>query len=506
MSSVVPGTTGSSSKADVTDLVDAVLSRANSDVDLPAVEHDGVVTTYGEFCRAAFQAAGAVRKAVSAPCPRVLIAIPRSVSAYTGMLGTLLAGGTFCPIDIEGPAERNATIAKLFSPHVILYTGKPPEFLDACPATTPRVDAASKDGPLLDIPAIEYSDIAYVVFTSGSTGQPKGVKIGRQAFSHFLKVSQQYFVPAHGSRWGQFSNLGYDLAVMDVFMALTQGRVLIPLSGSKDRLMPALAIKKHGVNIWQSVPSVLEMMTRGKHVTSDMLGSLRVMSFCGEPLLPRHLETLFAARPDLEVFNTYGATETTGFNTLNRLDAKNFRESCASAFVALGTNVPGWNVQLHGEDVPDEGEIVVSSDWLALGYWADEERTRLVFRDVKSPSGEMQRAYFTGDRGERKDGQLYFKCRHDRQVKVRGERIELDEVDHALREMGFAESFTVFDGSDLHSFVETPLDVDQERVRAILTKKLPFHAVPKRIIGMTNLPRNANGKLDRTAIKKLVVT
>jgi D-alanine--poly(phosphoribitol) ligase subunit 1 len=481
-----------------------VLARAASNPGNAAVEQDDGVVTYSDLCRMASGVASVVRGSFPAPCPRVLIAMPRSKWAYASMLGALMTGGTFCPLNVDGPPERNALITRLFSPHVILYAGKAPEFVDACGATTPRLDVVTSSGVSQPVLATELSDVAYVVFTSGSTGQPKGVKIGRRAFSYFLAVSQRYFKPEYGDRWGQFSNLGYDMAVMDVFMALAQGRVLVPLMGAGDQFMPAMAIKRLGITIWQSVPSVLELMGRAKQLTAQALEPLRVMSFCGEPLLPRHLEALFAARPDLQVFNTYGTTETTGFNTINQMTVQNYRESCGGPFVALGRDVPGWTVQLHAGDTPDDGEIVVLSDWLAHGYWADEERTRAAFRELRTEQGGVRRAYFTGDRGERRDGRLYFKCRPDRQIKVRGERIELDEVDQALRGLGFDESFTVYDGKDLYSFVEAPDNTDLTHVRGILAKRLPFHAVPKEIRGVPSLPRNANGKLDRAALQRLV--
>jgi D-alanine--poly(phosphoribitol) ligase subunit 1 len=130
------------------------------------------------------------------------------------------------------------------------------------------------------------------------------------------------------------------------------------------------------------------------------------MSFCGEPLLPSYLDALFAARPDLQVFNTYGATETVGFNTINRLSLKNYRQSCESRTVSLGEEVPGWSLSLRGGDSDDEGEIVVSSDFLSLGYFDDEDRTRNAFRQVRTGDAEERRTYFTGDWGIRKNSQL----------------------------------------------------------------------------------------------------
>lgn len=209
------------------------------------------------------------------------------------------------------------------------------------------------------------------------------------------------------------------------------------------------------------------------------------------------------ARPDLLVFNTYGATETTGFNTINRLTAANYPDSCEAGAVAIGEDVPGWSIHLRGGESANEGEIVVASEYLSLGYWQDENQTRAAFRDVDFEAGSIQRTYFTGDRGVRSGSRLYCSGRLDRQVKIRGERIELDEIDGRLREAGFNAAYTIFKDGELYSFVETTEEVDEEQVRSRLRASLPFHAVPKSISPLPELPRNPNAKIDREALARM---
>lgn len=490
----------------IVDLLDAFYYQVESHPHLTAVEHNGASTSYDELGDLARRIAGSIHCVISTPSPRVLLAMPASAAAYAGMIGTLVAGGTFCPINIEGPESRNVNIARTFSADVILFDGRPSSFLDHSPATTPRLDVSKLGKQSLDQPNPEYSEVAYVVFTSGSTGQPKGVKLGRRGFSHFLAAARPYFNLKSGERWGQFSNLGYDLAVMDLFLAVTQGGTLIPLATKKEQLKPATAIKERRIAVWQSVPSVVELMIRAKELSADYLAPLRLMSFCGDKLLPEHLKALFLARPDLQVFNTYGTTETTGFNTVNHLTSDNYLSSCEAPTVAIGEDVPGWSVSLHGGDSPDDGEIVVSSDFLSLGYFQDEDRTRNAFRQLRSDGARERRSYFTGDWGIRKNSRVYFSCRLDRQVKVRGERIELGEVDHILEEAGFAAAYTIHLGDNLYSFVESTEDVDEERIRAHLVKRLPFHAVPKAVRALASLPKNVNGKIDRGALEQLVTS
>jgi acyl-coenzyme A synthetase/AMP-(fatty) acid ligase len=245
-------------------------------------------------------------------------------------------------------------------------------------------------------------------------------------------------------------------------------------------------------------------MLRANQLTAEYLEPLRVMSFCGEPLYSHHLDAIFKARPDLHVFNTYGTTETTGFNTINRLTSTNYTASCEAGTVAIGDEVPGWNIHLRGAKSANEGEIVVASEFLSLGYWQDEERTRVAFRQVQFDGLRSERAYFTGDRGLIRGAHTFCSGRLDRQVKIRGERIELDEVDGQLRQAGFHAAHTVLNDGELHSFVEAATEVDQDRVRALLKNFLPFHAIPKSIHTLPSLPRNSNGKIDRKALARML--
>ncbi len=284
-------------------------------------------------------------------------------------------------------------------------------------------------------------------------------------------------------------------------MALSHGGTLVPLSAA-EKLRPANAIMDRRISIWQSVPTALELMKRANQLTSDYLKPLRIMSFCGEPLHRHHLEALFTARADLHVFNTYGATETIGFNTLNDLTLDNYADSCDGSNVAIGVDVPGWELLLRGGSTNDDGEIVVAGDYLSLGYWEDEEKSRAAFRQVDArPSGTL-RCYFTGDRGVRKGSRVFCLGRNDRQVKICGERIELAEIDGALLLMGFEAAYTIFRDGELYSFVESPVAIDEERIRNALRKSLPFHAIPKTIHRLPLLPRNRNGKLDREALAR----
>ena len=482
------------------DLLDAFLARVRECPGVPAVETVDGVHSYEELESLAFQLAATIHHLTDNPCPRVLIAMPPSQRAYAAMISSLIAGGTFCTVDMTAPEGRNAAICEGFAPEVVLYENTQPSCLSALPVTTPRSDVLNPLSPRSISPATDRSDVAYVVFTSGSTGRPKGVKISRRGFSHFLDVCQGYFNLSPGEKWGQWSSLAHDLGVMDVFMALTQRGTLVLLNKTERTLWPARAIKDRRISVWQSVPSVIDLMIRGKQVTSDYLASLRVMSFCGESLRREQLQALFSARPDLTVFNTYGTTETIGFNTLNRLTSDSFIGSCELESVAIGEDVPGWSIHLRGGDGDEKGEIVVASDFLSVGYWRNEEGTRPSFGQLESTGSSTQRCYFTGDWGVRRGGRVYCSGRMDRQVKICGERIELEEIDGLLRQAGFPAAYTIVKHDELHSFVESAEALDQDQIWAYLQHSLSFHAIPRAIHALPSLPRNQSGKIDREAL------
>lgn len=280
------------------DLLEAFLAQVKARPTVTAVDDGFATVTYGELALRARLIAGSIHGAVPVATPRVLIALPQGASSYASMVGCLMAGGTFCTIHFAGPEGRNAGICQAFSPDIIFHEGPPPSFLDVAPITTPRLDLRllQEGQAALDAPADEFSEVAYVAFTSGSTGSPKGVKVGRLALSHFLEVGRSYFQLRVGERWGQFSNLGHDLGIMDVFMALAWGGTLVPLNEA-EHLRPATAIKDKPISVWQSVPSIVELMRCANHLTTEYLSSLRVMSFCGEALHTHQLEILFKACP-----------------------------------------------------------------------------------------------------------------------------------------------------------------------------------------------------------------
>lgn len=475
------------------DPVDLLFEAAHRHPDHPAVEDGARITSYAELADLVRRLAAAIAAAVPADRERrVLVRLPRNAEAYAAMFAALHAGGYYSPVNLDHPADLQRRQLHRFAPSVIVGAVS-----DIDPPGVPVIDPSeSLPQERLAEPAAAH-DLAYVMFTSGSTGEPKGVMVGREALTHYTDWARSEIAAGPQDRWSQHPNLGFDLSVLDVYGALCSGATLVPLNDRRDRLVPASAIRKLGLTIWNSVPSVVDLMRRGGKMTGETLSSLRLMTFCGEPLLREHLDAIFAARPDLTVYNTYGPTEATVSMTLLRLDADTYRDHCREN-VAIGDPIPGMHILLEDGPDSDEGEIVIAGPQVARGYWQDPALTadRFVSRQI---AGQTLAAYRTGDWVARRGPDIYFTSRIDRQIKINGYRLELSAVEAALRDAGAIAACVVFHDGRLVGFVESA-DGNVEALRNGMTGTLPAYAIPQEIRVLDRLPRNANDKIDAGAL------
>ena len=496
------GSAGGGDKAGCRDDPVAVFfARARAAPDQPAVVVDGGALSYSALARLVRRFAAVFAHFAE---PRVLIALPAGAEAYAAMLGAGLAGGCYTPVNVEAPVLKLRRIARLLQPDVIVGDGELGSLLrDEAPDAVLLPPAALPDETLADAPG-RRGAIAYVIFTSGSTGDPKGVVIPRTALDHYVGWMSRARLFTADDRVAQYANIGFDFSVMDIYGALCAGATLFPVRGKGDRLLPAEMIAREQITVWNSVPSLIDLMARAGAVTAGNLASLRWLNFCGEPLLPHQLSAIFAACPHVRVRNTYGPTEATVSMTSLAMDADNYRDFCRAS-AALGEAIPGMGLHLVGGRHPDEGEIVITGPQLAAGYWNDPQRTAELFRPV-TIDGRPTAGYFTGDWAERHGGLVFFKERIDFQVKIKGVRIELDEVAAALRDAGWPVACVLSGGDHLIAVVEARNAAgfnQREMVRA-LALRLESPAIPKIFHLVEALPRNENGKIDRRAVAALL--
>lgn len=469
------------------------------------------VAVYNDTTRVRFKDLAAyVRKYAtlfsSTSAPKVMIAIDHGTDAYAAMLGTIMVGGFYAPVNTAAPVEKIRAICQEFQPTIILAN-------DITLASLSDIAPAAKRCRPLDIQSIEEfrglgfrNKIAYVIFTSGTTGTPKGVVISNASLSHYINwvVDSEMMKP--GDRVSQYTNIAFDISVLDIFGTLCSGAMVVPLTTRSDRLMPALGVRKYGITVWISVPSVIALMMRAKQLNSENLSSIRRFFFAGEPLLETHLRGIFDVLPHSEVWNAYGPTETTVTMTCLKLNSDNYA-SFTRASVAIGDVIPGMHIRLIGGDEPDAGEIVIGGPQVAEGYWNSPTLTANSFQAVDW-CGSSMRAHFSGDWGRRVNGQLYCESRIDFQVKIDGLRVELNEIAAAIRAAGWPEVAVFKLSGKLVAAIETKSgnknSPAKKQLHSLLMSKLDAYAVPAHYVMIDEFPRTSNDKTDRKAIQEIV--
>jgi amino acid adenylation domain-containing protein len=355
--------------------------------------------------------------------------------------------------------------------------------------------------------------LAYLLFTSGSTGTPKGVMVAQRNVRHFVDAMVERYGVTEQDRFSQTFDLTFDLSAFDMFVAWERGACLCRPS-QKTLLNPGRFIQESKLTVWFSVPSVGVFMKRLGMLKPDIYPTLRWSLFCGEPL-PAEIASAWAhAAPNSIVENLYGPTELTIACTVYRWDAMNSPSECNLGVVPIGWPYPGMEAIVVNDSLQEvapglEGELLMAGPQRCLGYWQDAVKTAAAFVNVL---GRTDVFYRTGDRVLRPVGAnpLVYLGRLDDQVKIQGYRVELGEVEAHLRQEANVEAavalgwpVTPSGPTGIVAFVgDTTLSV--EELRARLRTKLPGYAVPREIRMLPQLPLNANGKVDRNALLKLL--
>ena len=434
--------------------------------------------------------------------------LERSTEAYAAMWAAIGEGRAYVPLNTGYPDSRLRTIIEAAGTQDVITTPKLRDKAVALGLDPARVlvleDAGAAD--CLDqvwAPRADAGDVAYVLYTSGSTGAPKGVPISYDNLSAFIENMQAAVPFPSGGICSQVCELSFDVSVHEIFLALLSGSTLCP-ARQIDLFNPAGFIRKNAISVWVSVPSLIRVLLANQAPDAPPLESVRLSICNGEPFNRQIAESWQAVVPHAEVWNTYGPTECTVAVTAQLW--RDRPELSEIDVVSIGVPLPGCEVAVlaDGEIIPldpegaeSTGELLLHSAQRFAGY-SDPAIAKPFISDE---SGAVY--YKTGDRVLFKGGRIYHLGRLDHQVKIGGHRIELMEVEFQLRRALGIEALAVVtyprtDPKELVLFLEgtgeTPrLDAE--------TLGLPGYMIPKRSVSIKALPTTPHGKLDRLALQ-----
>ena len=461
--------------------------------------------TYGTLVRHAV--------AIAAALPRpnrdelVVVALEKNALQIAAVLGVLMAGGAYLPLDPALPPARFRRLVERGEARVVVTSAALAEGLSVPDGVTFVIADRLKPGALpaaLLPPHAAVTDLAYVIFTSGSTGEPKGVMIEHRAALNTVRDVNRRFGVGPEDRVLGLSALGFDLSVYDIFGPLAEGGALVLPDAAKLRDPDVLAalVAEARVTIWNSVPMFLDLLLAAQPPASVWAG-LRLAMLSGDWIALRLPPALAAAAPHVALVSLGGATEAAIWSICHPVGALD------PAWHSVPYGRPMANQTFHVLDAgmapcPDgvEGELYIGGLGVARGYWRDADRTAAAF--VTDP-GTGERLYRTGDMGRWRDGLIEFLGRRDGQVKIGGHRIELGEVEAtALSHLGVTGAVALATQAEagrrqLLLFV-TGTGVELDALRAHLGANLPTYMVPRRIAVLDALPLTGNGKVDRAAL------
>ncbi|AXI80192.1 non-ribosomal peptide synthetase [Peterkaempfera bronchialis] len=477
--------------------------------------------TYGGLAEAKNALASALRAVGVGPGKRVAVAVPRSLEQVVALVAIGTAGGAYVPLDLTYPDERLEYILADSAPQVVLVdpgqldrftallarTGVPARVLvqgaELPPGGEPPLDTAG--------PEADWHDPAYVIYTSGSTGTPKGVVVPHSSVVTLLANTQPDMDFGPHDVWVQFHSYSFDFAVWELWGALVHGgELLVPEYGlTRSPVDFHRLVRERRVTVLNQTPSAFYQFIEADRYADEPATALRRIIFGGEALdlgrLRGWVERHGTASPEL--VNMYGITETTVHVTHRVLTDEDF--GLGADVSPIGGPIPGLVTYLLDDrlqPVPPgrEGAIFVAGDQVSLGYLGRPGLTASRF--VADPfAGDGSRMYHTGDLARRTlDGELEFTGRADDQVQLKGFRIEVGEVESAIRGLdGVVDAaVTVADSGDhlvAHVVGRVPGDLP-----GLLSAKLPAHMVPGRVQPVDALPLTVNGKLDRKALAETV--
>lgn len=484
--------------------------------------------TYGELNSEAVAIARAIIGAAKDNVSPVAILGARSFTTYAGICGALFASGSYMPLNLKFPASRNAKMLELSGatiiiadenaegmlsqllagdggPYHVILKSATLKWADEYPAHHFYTISSDTELPLPDLKT-GREEMAYLLFTSGTTGVPKGVPVSNRNVMAYLDHIRSNYDFREKDRFSQTFDLTFDLSVHDMMVCWLSGACLcIPEDDSPFRL--ASYIREAKISVWFSVPSAAVLMNKMRLLSKSAFKGLRLSFFCGEPL-PENIAARWAEATGIpELINLYGPTEAT--IAISACHWMAGHEKSLNGIVSIGKVFEGQEYLLLDAETmhpaENKGELCLAGSQVVDGYLDAGTPEAGNFITLEQ-TGE-KRWYRTGDLVQKdEEGDLFFIGRTDTEVKISGFRVNLFEVDAVVRRAASTDLVAcVLDDSRtpcIVAFVGNEALAGESKIIKACKKELPWYMIPERIIFVDEMPLNVNAKIDRNRLKQ----
>lgn len=500
--------------------------------DRKAVSYQDRSITYWELEETSNKLAGTLLDIGVRKGDRVGIYMPKMISSLVAIFGILKAGGTYVPIAPDAPAKRlEYLIRHCAIKHIISVGSKVGRLASAFPTGCPiEKIVLAETGPSANTLPVEYvrwetvlnsghirppalniidRDLAYILYTSGSTGDPKGVMISHLNSLTFVNWAQEFFSLRKEDKVASYAPLHFDLSVFDIFAAIKAGAcvTIVPDSLASFPFRLAEFIEKSGITVWNSVPSALVLLVTHGKMERFRFPLLRLVLFAGEVFPVKYLRRIKTLLPNADFYNQYGQTEANSstYYQVRRLPDDNGQ-------IPIGKAAENFEVFALDEETrmisgPGQiGELYVRGSTVAQGYWNDIDKTRAAFVDNPLGNASREKVYRTGDLVTLdEEGDFVFLSRKDNMVKSRGYRIELGEIEAVISrhpEVKEVVAVPVPDeliGNRIKIFVVPfqPESLTRSDLEKYCAQSLPGYMMPEIVEFRQKLPMTSTGKVDR---------
>ena len=503
----------------------------------PAISVNGEEHSYAMLWNKSASIAATLSKYQGRSGPRLnAVFAYRSATAFAGVIGSLLNGCGYVPLNRTFPTDRSRFMLEKSGCHSLVVDSNSEPQLELLLGGVERrlvllfpekkdVADLRKRWPLHLVlgsddleppeswspPEVAADSIAYLLFTSGSTGNPKGVMVSNANVVHYVNWTLRRYNITCDDRLSQTFDMTFDLSAHDMFVAWSCG-ACVCCPTQKEMIKPDRFINSARLSVWFSVPSTAVFMRKLGLLKPNMYPNLRLSLFCGEALPAETATQWSAAAPNCIVENIYGPTELTIACTAYRWNNLTSPAECEQGTVPIGQPFDGMRALVVDDRLNEvapggDGELLMTGPQLSLGYWQDKEKTERAF---VTPPGKSETYYRTGDRVRQPlpGRPLVYLGRMDNQVKILGHRVELGEIEAAVRELAGIDAVIAVgwpitsSGADgIEVFVQAD-ELDAAALKEKLKLRLPQYMLPRNIRAVHQFPLNANGKFDRKALQK----